>query len=330
MRRLATLLLVPALLLGAAACGSDSKDDKGDTTSRQVPVSTTGAVTANSAFGQPPNIAIPEKVKPPKDMQVQVLTEGSGPVVDKNNMATFNYEGVSWSSRRVFDSSFEAGRTPFTVPDLTSGLIQGWLEAMPGKKVGTRLLMTIPPDKGYGPDGNPPKIAKNETLVFVVDLVDTVGKMDGAQGTAVNVTNADLPKVQTEGVKVTGVTFPKDKPAPTAVVKQPLIEGTGAAVTPTDTVTMQTVQYVWGADKTIGSSWGGSGPTQVSLATGSTNLMKTLADSLAGVKVGSRVMLVIPPDKAFGAEGNQQAGVPANASLVLVLDILRTAQVSNG
>ncbi|MGR6996994.1 FKBP-type peptidyl-prolyl cis-trans isomerase [Yinghuangia aomiensis] len=252
MRRLATLLLVPALLLGAAACGSDSKDDQGDTTSRQVPVSTTGAVTANSAFGQQPNIAIPEKVKPPKDMQVQVLTEGSGPVVDKNNMATFNYEGVSWSSRRVFDSSFEAGRTPFTVPDLTSGLIQGWLDAMPGKKVGTRLLMTIPPDKGYGPDGNPPKIAKNETLVFVVDLVDTVGKTDGAQGTAVNVTNADLPKVQTDGVKITGLTFPKDKPAPTALVKQPLIEGTGAAVTATDTVTMQTVQYVWAPTRPSG------------------------------------------------------------------------------
>ncbi|MGR6996995.1 hypothetical protein ACU686_00810 [Yinghuangia aomiensis] len=41
-------------------------------------------------------------------------------------------------------------------------------------------------------------------------------------------------------------------------------------------------------------------------------------------------MLVIPPDKAFGAEGNQQAGVPANATLVLVLDVLRTAAVSNG
>jgi FKBP-type peptidyl-prolyl cis-trans isomerase len=260
-------------------------------------------------------------------MQVQVLTEGTGPVVDKNNMATFNYEGVSWSSRRVFDSSFDAGRTPFTVPDLNSGLIQGWLEAMPGKKVGSRLLMTIPPAKGYGPDGSPPKIKGDETLVFVVDLVDTVGKEEAAQGTAVNVTNPDLPKVQTDGAKVTGVTFPAGKAAPTELVKQPLIEGTGAAVTATDTVTLQLVQYVWGGDKTLGSSWGGSGPSQVTLANGSTNTMKSLAEGLTGVKVGSRVMLIIPPDKAFGAEGNAQAGVPANATLVLVLDVLRASAV---
>jgi peptidylprolyl isomerase len=37
-------------------------------------------------------------------------------------------------------------------------------------KVGGRRLLVIPPALGYGPQGSPPAIAPNETLVFVVDL----------------------------------------------------------------------------------------------------------------------------------------------------------------
>ena len=51
-------------------------------------------------------------------------------------------------------------------------MIKGWDEGIAGMKVGGRRELIVPPDLGYGPQGQPPAIGPNETLVFVVDLLD--------------------------------------------------------------------------------------------------------------------------------------------------------------
>jgi FKBP-type peptidyl-prolyl cis-trans isomerase len=40
------------------------------------------------------------------------------------------------------------------------------------------------------------------------------------------------------------------------------------------------------------------------------------------MKVGGRRAIVIPPEKAFGAEGNPQMGLPADTDVVMVVDLL--------
>ena len=59
-------------------------------------------------------------------------------------------------------SSFQLG---------SGGVIRGWDEGVKGMKVGARRQLVIPPDLAYGPDGSPPTIGPNETLVFVIDLL---------------------------------------------------------------------------------------------------------------------------------------------------------------
>ena len=54
-------------------------------------------------------------------------------------------------------------------------MIPGWDQGVAGMKVGGRRELIIPPDLGYGAQGSPPAIGPNETLVFVVDLLDVQG-----------------------------------------------------------------------------------------------------------------------------------------------------------
>ena len=54
-------------------------------------------------------------------------------------------------------------------------MIPGWDQGIAGMKVGGRRELIVPPDLGYGAQGSPPQIKPNETLVFVVDLLDVQG-----------------------------------------------------------------------------------------------------------------------------------------------------------
>ena len=51
-----------------------------------------------------------------------------------------------------------------------SGLIQGWTIGLTGVKVGSRVLLQIPPAYGYGAQGSG-TIPGNATLWFVIDVL---------------------------------------------------------------------------------------------------------------------------------------------------------------
>ncbi|MDP9294380.1 MAG: FKBP-type peptidyl-prolyl cis-trans isomerase, partial [Actinomycetota bacterium] len=80
------------------------------------------------------------------------------------------YVGVSFSTGEQFDASWDAGQ-PFSFPLGTGQVIPGWDKGVAGMRVGGRRKLTIPPDQAYGTAGSPPSIGPNETLVFVIDMV---------------------------------------------------------------------------------------------------------------------------------------------------------------
>ena len=104
---------------------------------------------------------------PPADLVTEDLVIGDGAEVPAGATVTLNYVGVSCSTGQIFDESYGRG-APATFP--LSGLIQGWQDGIPGMRVGGQRLLVIPPDLGYGPEGRPPQILGNETLIFLVSL----------------------------------------------------------------------------------------------------------------------------------------------------------------
>ena len=119
-------------------------------------------------LGAKPAITVPSG-PPPQQLQITDLTVGEGAEAPAGATVTTHYVGVSWSTGRQFDASWD-GRGPISFP-LTQ-VIAGWTDGIPGMRVGGRRLLVIPPDLGYGAAGAGGVIGPNETLVFVIDLVD--------------------------------------------------------------------------------------------------------------------------------------------------------------
>ena len=80
-----------------------------------------------------------------------------------------NYIGVSCSTGAIFDSSYASGQP---VEFAVSGVIPGWTQGIPGMNVGGKRLLGIPPELAYGDQGRPGTIAPQETLWFVVEVLE--------------------------------------------------------------------------------------------------------------------------------------------------------------
>jgi len=117
-----------------------------------------------------PEIAVPETDRPTELVIIDEVV-GEGVEATKGSMVSVHYVGVSWSTGRQFDASWDR-MEPFTFGLGQGQVIQGWDDGVQGMKVGGRRALHIPPHLGYGAQGAGGVIAPNETLIFVVDLLE--------------------------------------------------------------------------------------------------------------------------------------------------------------
>lgn len=118
-----------------------------------------------------PEITIPDG-DPPTELVIEDIVVGDGREATPGCRPTMHYVGVSWSTGKQFDASWDRGE-PFAGFVLGQRqVIAGWDSGVAGMKVGGRRKLTIPPNLGYGAHGAGGVIAPNETLVFVVDLIE--------------------------------------------------------------------------------------------------------------------------------------------------------------
>lgn len=120
-------------------------------------------------FGTKPTILVPPG-PPPSQLQVNDLIVGTGPPAQARDMVTVQYVGVSYSTKREFDASWNRGQ-PFSFQLGVGSVIPGWDEGVVGMKVGGRRELIIPPSLAYGVQSPGPGIVANDTLIFVIDMV---------------------------------------------------------------------------------------------------------------------------------------------------------------
>jgi peptidylprolyl isomerase len=135
-----------------------------------VIVSASGDDEEPAAEATKPEVEVPEG-PPPEELEITDITEGDGAEAQAGDTVSMQYVGVNYSNGEEFDSSWDRGE-PLEFPLGSGQVIPGWDQGIEGMKVGGRRELIIPPDLAYGPAGQPPDIGRNETLIFVVDLID--------------------------------------------------------------------------------------------------------------------------------------------------------------
>ncbi|WP_312868050.1 FKBP-type peptidyl-prolyl cis-trans isomerase [Amycolatopsis pithecellobii] len=141
-------------------------------TTQQLKPCTADDVKVTGKFGSKPTVTIPDTCSAPATLLTKDLEPGTGAAAKNGSQLQVNYDLYTWSDKVDQQNSFASGAFPLTLGG--GSVIQGWDEGLAGIKQGGRRLLIIPPDKGYGAQGNQ-TIKPNETLVFVVDAVSVAG-----------------------------------------------------------------------------------------------------------------------------------------------------------
>ncbi|MFI6316103.1 FKBP-type peptidyl-prolyl cis-trans isomerase [Nonomuraea sp. NPDC050556] len=302
-RRLAVLAAVP--LLFAAACGGSTD---------------AGGLKVAGAAGAEPQVTFPTG-DPAAKSSYQVLNAGSGAALAKGDTVFVNLTVWTWDGKdnKKEGTTYTAKKPePIQISDnMPKVMVDGFAKT----KLGGRFMAVVAQDsytkeeqenaKKQGTDTSKPK-------VFVIDPVSTLPK--AAVGTA---TDPGVKGVKVEnpgGTEAPKLTTKTDEKAPKEFVNKTIIKGTGPAVKKGQSAVVHYTGKIWGTDKQFDSSWGGEPFTVQGIGTAEVQVIKGWDQALNGATVGSRLLLVIPPELGYGAQAN--GGIPANSTLVFTVDVL--------
>ena len=113
---------------------------------------------------EPPVLVLPEG-DPSPDLLLDVITPGDGATVQAGDTVSLEYQGTNGNTGDIFDQSY--GAQPLVIA--TNQVVKGFGAALVDQKVGSQLVVTIPPELGYGEAGSGHELA-GQTLVFVIEI----------------------------------------------------------------------------------------------------------------------------------------------------------------
>lgn len=327
-------LVIPvtlSLLLMATGCGS-SGGSNGDTSTSDtansagenpgessISASTQlDGISVQAAKGAAPGVSLPS-VPFSADRGYRVITPGTGAELTKDSILNVSFALVSGKDGKLLQAS-QADQATLRLSE--PSLLADIRNTMTQQKVGAKVLIALPASESFGPEGNATQgVGPDDTLVFYFDVTSARTPATTATGTPVP-PKAGLPTVvMGETLKDPAtITVPKTAP-PKTLIAQPLVVGKGAKVLKGQVLRVTYTGVTWANP---GTPFDYSGKTDAGYADfqiGVGKLIKGWDEALVGQPVGSRMLLVVPPDKGYGAQGQGQ-GIKPNDTLVFVLDIL--------
>jgi len=321
-RRLKNLTVVPALLACGAllltACGDDGPAE--DPFLGGKSYDRLDAVTISGDVGSAPDVKWKGSMKAGK-VESETITEGDGEELKgQDDVLAHLWIGNGFSQKTAFSTYDEKQAEVLTVDNQ----LPEFLAAIRDAKVGSRIAVTASAKEAFGEEGNAQiGIANKDTVLVIIDLVSKVlDKPEGEESPY----PAWMPKPKFRDGVIKSFDF-TDTPDPTDDLRRvQLIKGTGPRVKKGQTIAVRYLGQAFDGEKPFDENFGDSGQgkaTTFSIGTGA--VIKGWDQGLEGVPVGSRVVLEIPSELGYGAEGSPDSGIPKDATLVFMIDILAAA-----
>lgn len=317
LRGVAALTLGAALVLSGCSSEGGGSDDETSAspsasdgaTSSPEDVAALEAVTVTGDPGSEPTVEFeaPLEVSGPVALS---LGDGDGDEIAKGQEVTLHQAAYSGTDASKLGSTWEDDSAQQIVLD--DQVYPQLLEALVGKKVGTRFLFAAP-----GQDGSAVLTVAEVTEVRDAPVApDPADVPDRAEGEAVTPAEG-LPVVTLDDTGKPSVEIPEGYTAPTELVVQPLIKGSGPEVTEDQTVIAHYTGWKLDGEQ-FDSSWDRGEPSTFPLS----GVVAGWTQGLSGQTVGSQVLLVIPPSLGYGEKSDTNTHELAGETLVFVVDIL--------
>ncbi|MGB0099477.1 MAG: FKBP-type peptidyl-prolyl cis-trans isomerase [Nocardioides sp.] len=304
LRRLSALLVPLVLASTLVACGDDGDSDSGSGSD------TVNGIAISGDLGEEPEVEWNGELET-DETETTVVTEGDGEeLADGDVVEAYLWIG-NGTTEDVAYSGHEAGQPEqVTASDDLSPVFK---DAVLGQKIGSRVAVTTTAEEAFGPSGNPNlEIGNKDTVLIIVDLMEKYTPPEPQ-----DVPQSQMPKVVEKGGDVVGLDFAGvEKPDPEGELLRSVVkEGNGKVVTETMTVTADYLGQVYDAKKPFDESY-----SKDPVPFGLQNVVQGWTYGLSGLKVGSRVLLQIPPELGYGAD-ESNPDIPPNSTLYFVVDI---------
>lgn len=306
LRRLPALLLPLVLATTLVACGDD---DSGDDSSGSGALN---GVKVEGEIGSAPDVKWDEKLDV-DSIETTVVTKGDGEEVEEGDQVQTNiWVGNGFTEKQAY-SSYDKGGQAETVT-ASADLSPVFKDAIVGQTIGSRVAVTAPAEEAFGPSGNPQMgIGNKDSVLIIVDLMEMFEPPKPKDVPQSQMPGLVLKKGEPVGFDFAGIA----KPKPDADLQRSVIKkGTGEKVTSDMTIKADYLGAVYNGKKPFDESYSKGQPIELPLS----NFVKGWTYGLSGLEVGSRVLLAIPPELGYGAQGS--GNIPANSTLYFVVDII--------
>jgi peptidylprolyl isomerase len=311
LRRL-PLLLVPALLsVSLTACGDEAAP--AEPTEERL-----DAVEISGEVGDEPTVTWASQMSA-GEIEAETLVTGDGPVLeDKDQVLAHIWIGNGFTRDKAFSTHDEDATAELVTVDES---LPPFLASVKGATIGSRIAVTSSAEEAFGPAGNSQLgIGNKDSVLVIVDLAS--GIADPPTGTRPPAP-AWVPKIEFGKGAPTAFDFAGVPEPGDDLLESVLFEGEGATVEEGNAIVVRYLGQVYGGDKPFDENFSADQPTSFAIGTG--GVIKGWDETLVGKKVGTRLVISVPPNKGYGKEGNKDAGIKGTDTLYFLIDILATA-----
>lgn len=289
---LTAVLVAIALVSGCSGADGDSVDVT------DVELSPVDGESPTTTIGVNP-LEVEPLAEAPTELIITELATGAGRAAQPGDTVWVDYVGVISLTGELFDTSIARGQAlSFTVG--TGQVIEGWDSGLLGATPGSKRRLDIPADLAYGDDPPGEPIKAGDALTFVVDIHAVVAPSVASDAPV------DVGIVASDGAL--GISIDE------------VVTGEGRVTNPGDTALAHLLLVRGDNLVALFNTWERGEPLEILLEDGYT--LPGLQEALTGMSVGSTRIVTMPPDLAFGPDGEPGLGLPAGRDLIAVIELL--------